>query len=114
MLSPLSPTTSPLPSLPSVYPTGTKDTEVVGLQRLAQVCSAVAPLPVVAIGGLGVGNAADTIRAGCAGVAVVSAVFGVPDAVGAARTIRQVVDQAVAQVEKQGGDVCEQGANGLH
>lgn len=63
---------------------GTKDTNVIGLDGLRAVCQAVgAPegssastdnnsswgsgLPVVAIGGVSGANAPDTIRAGCAG-----------------------------------------------
>ncbi|GIL58092.1 hypothetical protein Vafri_12939, partial [Volvox africanus] len=51
----------------AVLPTGTKDTDVIGLEGLAAVCEAAAPLPVVSIGGVSAANAADTIRAGCAG-----------------------------------------------
>jgi len=44
----------------------------IGLARLAEICAAVTP-PVVAIGGIDAGNAADCIRAGAAGVACVRA-----------------------------------------
>jgi thiamine-phosphate pyrophosphorylase len=36
-------------------------------------------LPLVAIGGIGEGNAAETVAAGCDGVAVVSAIVGAHD-----------------------------------
>lgn len=45
----------------------------IGLGGLADVCLAVS-VPVVAIGGIDAGNAADCIRAGAAGVAVIRAV----------------------------------------
>jgi thiamine-phosphate pyrophosphorylase len=44
----------------------------IGLDRLAEICTAV-EIPVVAIGGIDVSNAADCIRAGAAGVAVIRA-----------------------------------------
>jgi thiamine-phosphate pyrophosphorylase len=44
----------------------------IGLAGLAEICAAVA-IPVVAIGGVDVSNAADCIRAGAAGVAVIRA-----------------------------------------
>lgn len=50
-----------------------------GLARLGQAAATVAPLPLVAIGGIHAGNAADAIAAGAAGVAVISAVAGAQD-----------------------------------
>jgi thiamine-phosphate pyrophosphorylase len=44
----------------------------VGLEGLREICAAV-DVPVVAIGGIDVSNAADCIRAGAAGVAVIRA-----------------------------------------
>jgi thiamine-phosphate pyrophosphorylase len=44
----------------------------IGLVGLAEICSAVS-IPVVAIGGIDASNAADCIRAGAAGVAVIRA-----------------------------------------
>ena len=44
----------------------------IGLAGLAEICSAVS-VPVVAIGGIDASNAADCIRAGAAGVAVIRA-----------------------------------------
>ena len=45
----------------------------IGLEGLAEICAAV-NVPVVAIGGIDATNAADCIRAGAAGVAVIRAV----------------------------------------
>ena len=47
----------------------------VGLEGLASL-SAASPLPVVAIGGIGASNAADVMRTGVDGIAVVSAICG--------------------------------------
>jgi thiamine-phosphate pyrophosphorylase len=44
----------------------------IGLDGLAAICAAVS-VPVVAIGGVDAGNAADCVRAGAAGVAVIRA-----------------------------------------
>ena len=58
-----------------VWPTPSKPdaAEPIGLEGLADVCLAVS-LPVVAIGGIDATNAADCIRAGATGVAVIRAV----------------------------------------
>ena len=51
-------------------------------------------LPIVAIGGVNVHNAAEAIRAGADGVAVISAVVSAPDIAQATRTLRAVVEEA--------------------
>ncbi len=55
-----------------IWNTPSKDdaSEPMGLDELARICAAVT-LPVVAIGGIDASNAADCIRAGAAGVAVI-------------------------------------------
>jgi thiamine-phosphate diphosphorylase len=58
-----------------------------GLDGLRAVC-AVATVPVVAIGGIDAANAADCIRAGAAGVAVIRAASD--------PALRKVVDEALA------------------
>lgn len=63
----------------------------IGLAGLA-VVAAAAPRPVVAIGGVTAANAADAIRAGAAGVAVLSAVGLADDPEAATRAIRRAVD----------------------
>lgn len=56
----------------AVYDTGTKeDVETVGLEFLERMC-AVSPLPVVAIGGIGIDTIGEVFDAGAAGAAVVS------------------------------------------
>ncbi len=59
----------------------------IGLEGLAEICRAVS-IPVVAIGGVDASNAADCIRAGAAGVAVIRAV-------GEARRLRAAIDAAL-------------------
>jgi len=58
-----------------------------GLPALAEVVEVAAPLPVVAIGGIGPGNAAEVARAGARGVAVLSAVAAAPDPEAATRAL---------------------------
>ena len=60
-----------------VWATATKKDAgaAVGLEGLASL-SAASPLPVVAIGGIGAPNAADVMRTGVDGIAVVSAICG--------------------------------------
>lgn len=59
----------------------------IGLDGLREICAAV-DVPVVAIGGIDATNAADCIRAGAAGVAVVRAARG-------AATVRAAIDAAL-------------------
>lgn len=75
-----------------VFPTGSKADAAppLGLDGLRALCSASA-LPVVAIGGIGTGNAADVVAAGAAGVSVISAICGADDPAGAARALRRAV-----------------------
>jgi thiamine-phosphate pyrophosphorylase len=73
-----------------VWPTPTKpDADPpIGLDRLAAICAAVS-IPVVAIGGIDAGNAADCVKAGAAGVAVVRASSD-------AAAVRAAIDEALA------------------
>jgi thiamine-phosphate pyrophosphorylase len=75
-----------------VFPTGSKDDAdpPTGLDGLAAIRAATA-LPVVAIGGIGVANAADVVRAGAHGVAVISAICSADDPEGAARALAAAV-----------------------
>ncbi len=62
----------------------------IGLDGLAAVVGAVS-IPVVAIGGITAENAAAAVRAGAAGVAVISAVMRAEDPGAAARQLREAV-----------------------
>ena len=66
-----------------------------GLEGIRAVCAATR-LPVVAIGGIHAGNAGEVLRAGAAGVAVVSALMSAPDPARAARELRRIVRDARA------------------
>ncbi len=67
----------------------------IGLDGLAAIARAVR-IPIVGVGGITAENAAGVIRAGAAGVAVVSAVVAQPDVARAARTLRASIDAARA------------------
>jgi thiamine-phosphate pyrophosphorylase len=58
----------------------------IGLEGLAEICSAVS-IPVVAIGGVNAANAEECVRAGAAGVAVIRAATD-------ARALREAIDRA--------------------
>lgn len=76
----------------SLFPTASKPDagEAIGPAALRPIKAAVA-IPVVAIGGITHANAADAIRAGADGIAVISAVMAAEDVAGAARRILEAV-----------------------
>jgi len=80
-----------------VFATATKPDHkpAIGFDGLGRLVRA-APVPAVAIGGLGSAHAAAVLAAGATGLAVVSAICGQPDPYAAARTIRIALDQAIA------------------
>jgi thiamine-phosphate diphosphorylase len=84
----------------AVYPTGTKAASVIGVEGLKTVCN-TSGLPVVAIGGVGVGNAGVVLGAGAQGLAVVSAVFAAPNVQVATRQLWEAVAQAQQQQQGQ-------------
>ena len=71
-----------------VYATGSKADagDAIGTGRITEVASAVR-IPVVGIGGIAIGNAPAVIRAGAAGVAVISAVMRADDPEAAVRAL---------------------------
>jgi thiamine-phosphate pyrophosphorylase len=77
-----------------VYPTGSKpDARApIGPGGLAEICGA-ARIPVVGIGGIGVGKAGAVLKAGAAGIAVISAILSQPDMEEAARKLREEVER---------------------
>jgi len=79
----------------SVYGTATKldAGSPIGLSGLERVIAAVS-IPVVGIGGVNAQNAAQVIRAGAAGVAVISAVVSAEDVAAAARQLRERIEGA--------------------
>ena len=74
-----------------MHSTATKESTTISLDTLADICRSV-NIPVVAIGGLNAGNVRECMEAGCAGVAVVSAIFGADSPEKAARVLRGVLD----------------------
>lgn len=74
-------------------PTKTDTSTPLGIEGFRHLVQAVS-VPVVAIGGIKATNAAELIRAGAAGVAVVSAVMAADDPEAAARELCQVVRAA--------------------
>ncbi len=78
----------------AIFPTGTKDdVAAVGPERLIQLRPLV-KIPILAIGGIISGNAAEVIRAGADGVAVISAVVSVHDIAAATALILERVGHA--------------------
>ena len=79
-----------------VFPTGSKSDagEAQGLKKLADFARAV-QAPVIAIGGIGAGNAADVVRSGAGhGVAVISAVCCRADPEAATRELINLIRAA--------------------
>jgi thiamine-phosphate pyrophosphorylase len=71
-------------------PTKTDTAPALGLDGVAAIRAAVS-LPLVGIGGIGPGNAAEVIRAGCDGLAVVSAIVSAPDPREAAAKLKTII-----------------------
>ncbi len=72
-----------------IYATTTKDTDLpivgpAGIRRMRESID----IPIIAIGGINTGNAAEAMKAGAAGVAVVSAILGAPNARSAAAELK--------------------------
>lgn len=81
-----------------VFPTSTKtDTApALGIHGVEEISHASVH-PSVGIGGLGVSNAADVIRAGADGVSVVSAIMSAPDPFKAASDLNDVIVCALSE-----------------
>ncbi len=81
----------------TVFATATKsDTgPAIGLDGLKLIVSR-SPLPVVAIGGIDLGNAADCIAAGADGIAVVSAIMAAADPAAAAGALLTEIERSLA------------------
>jgi thiamine-phosphate pyrophosphorylase len=74
-------------------PTKTDTASPLGLKGLREIRNAV-KLPLVGIGGLNKDNAAEVIRHGADGVAVVSAIVAADDPAAAAEELKQVIKEA--------------------
>lgn len=74
-----------------VASSGVEAARGVGLARIRELSSTTS-CPVLAVGGIDVTNAASVVRAGAAGIAVISAVFGAADPTTHARALRAALD----------------------
>jgi thiamine-phosphate pyrophosphorylase len=86
-------------SIGGVFPTASKQqtTDPIGLAGLAEIAGLLGrgrQVPLCAISGIKAGNAAEVVRQGVSGVAVLSAVTRAPDPMAAARTLKDVVKAA--------------------
>ncbi|MDA8233580.1 MAG: thiamine phosphate synthase [Clostridia bacterium] len=77
-----------------VFPTATKENldPVVGLELLTRIKEAV-NIPIVAIGGINDGNAAQVVEAGADSIAVITAVMGANDVAAAAKRLQGLFTQ---------------------
>ena len=67
-----------------------------GLAHLAEAVATAAPVPVVAIGGIGLDQVEPVLTAGAAGIAVISAILAAPDPAQATAALRQALDRATS------------------
>jgi thiamine-phosphate diphosphorylase len=75
----------------AVFATTTKASACIGLDGLRAIV-ATSPIPVVAIGGVSTENVADVMATGCAGAAVVSAVFAADDVAAATAGLQRAME----------------------
>ena len=81
----------------AIFPTATKpDAEISGLERLRKMRAAV-DIPIIAIGGIAPANAAGLGETGIDGIAVVSAIAARGDPADAARELKALFLQGLAQ-----------------
>jgi thiamine-phosphate pyrophosphorylase len=74
----------------AVFSTSTKDSTMIGLDKLASITKST-ELPVIAIGGINIKNIKSVLKAGAAGVAVISAVLGADDVRQAAGQLAKII-----------------------
>jgi thiamine-phosphate pyrophosphorylase len=74
----------------AVFSTGSKSDagDAIGLEALAAICASVR-IPVIGIGGVGPASAGAVMRAGAAGIAVISAILSQPDIKASAEELRR-------------------------
>ncbi|MBI5285620.1 MAG: thiamine phosphate synthase [Chloroflexi bacterium] len=81
--------------LGTVFETASKPgAAVIGVDGVREICARVS-IPVVAIGGITAANAAEVMRAGAAGVAVIGSVLDAADARAAAAALRAAISAPV-------------------
>ena len=81
----------------AVFPTGSKDdADDVSYETLKAICDAVS-IPVVAIGGITLGNTPKLAGSGICGIAVISAIYAQENIKQAASELKEVVSAAVRE-----------------
>eukprot|EP00210_Caulerpa_lentillifera_P001165 g1121.t1 len=75
----------------AVFPTDSKDSSVIGIDALNQICRTV-KIPVVAIGGISQSNASNVLKTGVSGLALISAIFDQHDITSATRDLKGTID----------------------
>jgi thiamine-phosphate pyrophosphorylase len=93
-----------------VFGTDSKPSEYTerGLEMLAEAAQLVAPLPLIAIGGVAADNLEQVMAAGATGAAVISAVAGAPDPEAATRKLVMRIKELAAPpapASAQGGEL---------
>lgn len=79
----------------AVFPTGSKDDAVeVSHETLKAICEAVS-IPVIAIGGISVGNVKELAGSGIVGIAVISAIYAAKDIKKAAEDLKAETERVV-------------------
>lgn len=86
----------------AIFPTPSKESVVVGLDALRKVKQAVS-VPVVAIGGITLENAAEVKAAGADSLCVISAVLGAPSPENAARMLLKKFEGKDAKIDRKPG-----------
>lgn len=77
-------------------PTKTDIAPPLGLEGVRQI-RALVDIPLVGIGGINLDNAESVLAAGADGIAVVSAIVSAADPAGAAKKLKTLIDQVLAQ-----------------
>ena len=79
----------------AVFPTGSKDDAVeVSHETLKAICEAVS-IPVIAIGGISIGNVKELAGSGIVGIAVISAIYAAKDIKKAAEDLKAETERVV-------------------
>ncbi|MBO7208950.1 MAG: thiamine phosphate synthase [Clostridia bacterium] len=81
----------------AVFPTGSKsDADDVDFDTLKAICDAVS-IPVVAIGGISMGNVSKLKDSGISGIAVISAIFAAEDIKSATKDLKELTEKVVTK-----------------
>ena len=76
----------------AIFPTQTKDAEIVSIETLKRICRAV-KIPVIAIGGINEKTAPLLKGTGIVGISVISAIFAAEDRESATRNLKNIAMQ---------------------